>query len=143
LYGKSGLGKSSLLDAGVLPRLEAERRYFIIPLRVGGYTPGDLKHPLDIVDEKPAGLFPQENFLNIIELNTAKAATQSRFPGVNAVAFCAQQPHLRFALLMDMDFAVSCLLVEFGGNFGSKLRRVSRFYRLTPSLSPVGSMARW
>src|SRR5271166_4475281 len=39
-------------------------------------------------------------------------ATQSRSPGVSSVAFRAQPPNLRFAPLMDMDFAVSCPLVR-------------------------------
>ena len=33
-------------------------------------------------------------------------------PGVSAAAFCAQPPDLRFAPLMDMDFAISCPLVR-------------------------------
>src|SRR5262249_34714599 len=37
-------------------------------------------------------------------------ATRSRSPGVSSAAFCAQSPNLRFARLMDMDFAVSCPL---------------------------------
>jgi hypothetical protein len=39
-------------------------------------------------------------------------ATQSRSPGVSSAAFRAQSPNLRFAPLMDMDFAVSCPLVR-------------------------------
>src|ERR1700724_3705120 len=39
-------------------------------------------------------------------------ATRSRSPGVSSAAFCAQSPDLRFAPLMDMDFAVSCPLVR-------------------------------
>src|SRR6202167_4552219 len=39
------------------------------------------------------------------------AATQSRSPGVSSVAFHARSPGLRFASLMDMDFAVSGPLV--------------------------------
>src|SRR5262249_28272622 len=39
-------------------------------------------------------------------------ATRSRSPGVSSAAFCAQPPDLRFAPLMDMDFAVSCPLVR-------------------------------
>src|SRR5205085_688016 len=35
-------------------------------------------------------------------------ATQSRSPGVSSTVFRAQPPDLRFASLMDMDFAVSC-----------------------------------
>src|SRR6267378_2747175 len=39
-------------------------------------------------------------------------ATRSRSPGVSSAVFRAQSPNLRFAPLMDMDFAVSCLLVR-------------------------------
>src|SRR5271167_473831 len=39
-------------------------------------------------------------------------ATQSRSPGVSSTVFRAQPPDLRFASLMDMDFAVSCPLVR-------------------------------
>src|SRR3954454_21951324 len=39
-------------------------------------------------------------------------ATQSRSPEVSSAAFCAQSPHLRFASLMEMDFAISCPLVR-------------------------------
>src|SRR3989441_8089369 len=39
-------------------------------------------------------------------------ATPSRSPGVSSTAFRAQSPNLRFASLMDMDFAVSCPLVR-------------------------------
>src|ERR1019366_3359995 len=39
-------------------------------------------------------------------------ATRSRSPGVSSTVFCAQPPDLRFASLMDMDFAVSCPLVR-------------------------------
>ena len=47
-------------------------------------------------------------------LSTASVAeaTQSRSPGVSSAAFRAQPPDLRFAPLMDMDFAVSCPLVR-------------------------------
>src|SRR5262250_899885 len=39
-------------------------------------------------------------------------ATRSRSPGVSSAAFRAQSPNLRFAPLMDMDFAVSSPLVR-------------------------------
>jgi hypothetical protein len=40
-------------------------------------------------------------------------ATRSRSPGVSSAVFRAQSPNLRFAPLMDMDFAVSCPLVRY------------------------------
>ena len=47
-------------------------------------------------------------------LSTASVAraTQDRSPGVSSTAFRAQSPGLRFASLMDMDFAVRCPLVR-------------------------------
>src|SRR3989442_13397278 len=39
-------------------------------------------------------------------------ATPGRSPGVSSTAFRAQSPNLRFAPLMDTDFAVSCPLVR-------------------------------
>src|ERR1700751_3580319 len=39
-------------------------------------------------------------------------ATRSRPPGASSIAFGAQPPDLRFASLMDMDFATSCPLVR-------------------------------
>src|SRR3954452_7561016 len=39
-------------------------------------------------------------------------ATQSRSPEVSSAAFCAQSPNLRFASLMEMDFAIRCSLVR-------------------------------
>jgi hypothetical protein len=40
------------------------------------------------------------------------AATRNRSPEVSSAAFCAQPPNLRFASLMEMDFAVSRPLVR-------------------------------
>lgn len=67
LYGKSGLGKSSLLNAGVLPRLESEHQYYIIPVRFGSYTQETRKHPLDIVEDEIAGFHQPDDFLQKIE----------------------------------------------------------------------------
>src|SRR3982750_2312445 len=39
-------------------------------------------------------------------------ATRSRSPEVSSAAFCAQSPNLRFASLMEMDFAIRCPLVR-------------------------------
>lgn len=67
LYGRSGLGKTSLLNAGVLPKLENEHQYCIIPVRFGSWVQDNRKHPLDIVEEKFEEMTRQENFLNNIE----------------------------------------------------------------------------
>src|SRR5687767_6873838 len=44
--------------------------------------------------------------------NLSPLRTRSRSPGVSSAAFRAQSPNLRFAPLMDMDFAVSRPLVR-------------------------------
>lgn len=68
LYGKSGLGKTSLLNAGVLPVLEKEHQYRVISVRFGSYTQDTLKQPLDIVEEKIAKLYDhRDTFLSEVE----------------------------------------------------------------------------
>ena len=69
--------------------------------------------------------------LNGIRLSTAPVAeaTRSRSPGVSSAAFCAQPPDLRFAPLMDTDFAVSCPLVR-------RWRLVSGFCPSTRTFDP-------
>ena len=64
-------------------------------------------------------------------LSTASvaAATQSRSPGVSSAAFRARSPDLRFAPLMDMDFAVSRPLVR-------RLRLISGFCPSTRTFAP-------
>src|SRR5436190_7296802 len=56
-------------------------------------------------------------------------ATRSRSPGVSSAAFRAQSPNLRFAPLMDMDFAVSCPLVR-------RWRLISGFCSSTRTFDP-------
>jgi hypothetical protein len=56
-------------------------------------------------------------------------ATQGRSPGVSSAAFRAQSPDLRFAPLMDVDFAVSSPLVR-------RLRLISGFCPSTRTFAP-------
>src|SRR5712692_8563470 len=62
--------------------------------------------------------------------------TQDRSPGVSSTAFHAQPPDLRFAPLMDTDFAVSCPLVRHWrliSGFCSSTRMFAlRFFRTPP-----------
>ena len=55
--------------------------------------------------------------------------THSRSPEVSSAAFRAQSPDLRFACLMDMDFAVSCPLVP-------RSRLISGFCSSTRAFAP-------
>src|SRR5262249_20755541 len=73
-------------------------------------------------------------------------ATQSRSPGVSSTAFHAQSPDLRFAPLMDMDFAVSCPLVRhwrlLSGFCPSTRTFAPRFLQTPPhDGSPCASLA--
>src|SRR6202043_910309 len=43
---------------------------------------------------------------------SSELGTRRRSPGVSSIAFSAQPPDLRFAPLMDMDFAIRCPLVR-------------------------------
>src|SRR4051812_22245463 len=45
LYGKSGLGKSSLLNAGVLPLFDEDEHYITIKIRRGAYS-GNSQSPV-------------------------------------------------------------------------------------------------
>src|ERR1039457_3169816 len=58
---------------------------------------------------------PSADFCPAVRLpldSLSRPATQDRSPGVISAAFRAQSPNLRFASLMDTDFAVSCPLVR-------------------------------
>lgn len=49
LYGKSGLGKSSLLNAGILPRCQKESGFEPLVIKFGAWTEEKSDTPLDIV----------------------------------------------------------------------------------------------
>ena len=72
-------------------------------------------------------------------------ATRSRPPGVSSIAFGAQPPNLRFASLMDMDFATSCPLVRrwrLVSGFCSSARTFAPRFLQTPPCgeSPCASL---
>ncbi|MFK7968953.1 MAG: hypothetical protein AB8F95_01230 [Bacteroidia bacterium] len=66
LYGKSGLGKSSLLNAGVIPKLEKEG-YHHIPVRFGSFTEESILMPLDVLAQAIVKEAPEANYLKTIE----------------------------------------------------------------------------
>jgi hypothetical protein len=47
LYGQSGMGKSSLINAGLLPRLDADKQYASHLIRFGAYRASSSVTPLD------------------------------------------------------------------------------------------------
>lgn len=63
LYGKSGLGKTSLLNAGVAPRLCEQENYEAIDVRFGSYLPENDISPTDILRQKISERISFDNFL--------------------------------------------------------------------------------
>src|SRR5882724_2932307 len=82
---------------------------------------------------------PSADFCPAVRLpldNLSPLRTQDRSPGVSSTAFHAQPPDLRFAPLMDTDFAVSCPLVRHWrliSGFCSSTRMFAlRFFQTPP-----------
>jgi len=69
LYGKSGLGKSSLLNAGVFPLLEKEKDAVPLMIRFGASTGGDEKSPLERTKEAIPSQFQSNSLLNRLNPN--------------------------------------------------------------------------
>ncbi len=67
IYGKSGLGKSSLLNAGLLPRLAAEKSYQTYFIRFNNYTPETSYTPLQVVIKTITADSTPETFLQEVE----------------------------------------------------------------------------
>ena len=70
LYGKSGLGKSSLLNAGVVPQLRDDEDCEVVPFRFGSYMEGsDNPMPLRQVIDKLKRNYPSDSFLDKLSKN--------------------------------------------------------------------------
>lgn len=52
LYARSGMGKSSLLNAGLLPSIRLEGRYRPLSIRLGAWTEGKAETPLEMTRER-------------------------------------------------------------------------------------------
>lgn len=67
MYGKSGYGKSSLINAGVVPKLEEDGKFQIVNIRFGSYTKQQNKNPLQIFEHFVSEIKPKTNVFNFSE----------------------------------------------------------------------------
>lgn len=65
LFGKSGMGKSSLINAGVIPKLEVD--FIPIFIRFGSYSEFNTMSPISIFKQIIKKHIKEESFLNRIE----------------------------------------------------------------------------
>jgi len=65
VYAKSGIGKTSLINAGVCPKLESTQQYSIHEIRFGAYIQGSID-PLTLAQRKFAKLHTGQNYLDKI-----------------------------------------------------------------------------
>ncbi len=66
LYSKSGMGKSSLLNAGVLPKIQKDDRFHPISIRFGAYTEDTKDSPLENCRQMISTGFGKSGLLNKI-----------------------------------------------------------------------------
>lgn len=80
LYSKSGLGKSSLLNAGIIPLCQEKGEFSPIVVRFGAWTEGTIKTPLDLTREVLVSKELQPTFFNELlpEDNSLWSLTQGR-----------------------------------------------------------------
>lgn len=94
LYSKSGLGKSSLLNAAIIPNLEEEGSYEPLPIRFGSWAKNAAYRPLDTTREALLKNHDRECFLDYL------------FPEENSLWFLVKKRqmnggHDRFLLVFD------------------------------------------
>jgi WD40 repeat protein len=126
LYSKSGLGKSSLLNAALVPDVEAAGKFMAFPFRFGAWYKGKEEIPLDIVVStlaQKAG--DQPCFLD-------KFAT----PSLNPIWFYLKKIQLQnpdkvgFLLIFDQFEELFTHPIELVRNFGRRL--ASALYQEIP-----------
>jgi hypothetical protein len=139
LYGKSGYGKSSLLQAAVLPRLKRETAFTAIPVRFYAYNPNDEAALLPLqrtiaairsaMPEAGRGnyldkLIPHENSLwySLKQVQSAGPAPQSKF----VLVFDQFEEIFTYpekAILQFRAQLAGMLYVQIPQNFRSKFNR--------------------
>ena len=117
LFGKSGLGKTSLLNAGVLPRLAEHREYAILPVRFQNYVEGREETPLDIFSNRLTDEVPQQTFLNQIEPDRISLWQKAK----NFAMTCPEAEHI---LLVFDQFEELFTWPDGINSFGEALARL-------------------
>ncbi len=69
LYSKSGLGKSSLINAGILPKLEEEGIFDAQSIRFGAYSQATLSTPTQVLAGKISELSTTATFLDEFDID--------------------------------------------------------------------------
>ncbi len=64
LYSKSGLGKSSLINAGLIPKIKSETTYFPLLIRLGAHVDHDSTGPLETVKNALVHSYKEVSFIN-------------------------------------------------------------------------------
>ena len=111
------------------------RSYFLHQSIRAGWAFGSIRRPgrFSLFPSRFPGfthqLLTSAPWSGYLSIASVAEATRSRSPGVSSAAFCAQSPNLRFAPLMDMNFAVSCPLVR-------RSRLISGFCSSTRTFDP-------
>ncbi len=84
LFGKSGLGKSSLLNAGVVPKLGGKDNYEAFQIRFNAFTPDKEDSPLSIIRSKISEHINFDNFLwdKIIQFHPGKIDKFKSIPSI-------------------------------------------------------------
>jgi len=79
LYGKSGLGKTSLLNAGIIPKLENDN-YFISNVRFGAYASEKEYSPTDIIRQVLTIKTSYDNYLwnNLLQSSPEDVKTPTK-----------------------------------------------------------------
>ncbi|MGF7039725.1 hypothetical protein [Mucilaginibacter lappiensis] len=82
LYSKSGLGKSSILNAGITPKLRETGNFDILNVRFGVYRPENQVTPLETLLEK-TGL--DSRYTNVSPDNTKNSNTSEAWHALKAI----------------------------------------------------------
>ncbi len=139
LYSKSGLGKSSLLNAGIIPKVYSEGKYDPILIRFGSWAKDVEFTPLSITHEKITQNYSKETFLNKIYPDDHSLWYAAKTRQINANT---EQPILLiFDQFEELFTYPEDQIKKFAKHFSELLyteipQRISNFHRLKELAEP-------